>query len=59
METVTFDVMRNGKFIMQYHYRWFQTFPLNFDEVIKEIISKRPTLKGEHIELFVTKNLVR
>lgn len=48
MKTIIFDVMCGDKFIMQYSYRWCPAFPINFEEVLKEII-KRPTLKGYSI----------
>lgn len=59
MSTVVFDIMCNGRFVMQYKYRWCPAFPINLEEVVNEILSKRPTLKGKHIELFETENVLR
>lgn len=59
MRTITFDVMCNGRFVMQYQYRWCQAFPINLEEVVNEILLRRPTLKGKQIELFETKNVLR
>lgn len=59
MKTIVFDVMCGDKFIMQYSYRWCPAFPINFEEVLKEIFMKRPTLKGKRLELFETENIVK
>ena len=58
MRTIIFDVMCDGRFVMQHKHRW-PAFPINIDEAVKEVISKRPSLKGKHIELYETKNEVR
>lgn len=59
MKTIIFDVMCNGRFIMQYKYRWCPAFQIDFDEIRAGILEKRPTLKGKHIELFETTNKVK
>lgn len=59
MKTVIFDVMCNGKFIMQVKYKWCPAFPINLEEVMNETVTKRPTLKGKHIELYETKNILK
>lgn len=59
MKTVIFDVMCEGRFIMQYRHKWCPIFPINLEEVVNEILLKRPTLKGKHIELFETENIVK
>lgn len=51
--------MCNGRFVMQYRYKWCPAFPINLEEVVTEIVSKRPILKGKYIELFETKNVLR
>lgn len=58
MQTIVFDVMSEGRFIMQFKYRWCPAFKLNIDDVVKEILAKRPTLKGKSIELYQTNNIV-
>lgn len=59
MKTIVFDVMCNGRFVMQHRHKWCPAFPINLEEVVNEILLKRPTLKGEHIELFETENVLR
>lgn len=59
MKTIVFDVMCNGRFVMQHRHKWCPAFPINLEEVVNEILLKRPTLKGEHIELFETENILR
>lgn len=59
MKTITFDVMYDGKFIMQHTHKWCPAFPINLEEVVNEVLSKRPTLKGKYIELFETENVLR
>lgn len=59
MKTVVFDVMCNGRFVMQHTHRWCPAFPINLEEVLKEIFTKRPTLKGKRLELFETENIVK
>ena len=59
MRTVVFDVMCDGKFVMQYTYRWCPAFPIDLEEVVRGIVEMRPTLRGKHIELYETKNIVK
>lgn len=59
MKTIVFDVMCDGRFVMQHRHKWCPAFPINLEEVVNEILLKRPTLKGEHIELFETENVLR
>lgn len=59
MKTVVFDVMHNGKFIMQLRYKYCPAFPINMEEVLTEVVTKRPTLKGKNIELYLTNNILR
>ena len=59
MKTIVFDVMLNGRFITQVSYKWCPAFPIDFEEILRKIISKRPSLKGKHIELFETNCVVR
>lgn len=59
MKTIVFDVMCNGRFVMQHRHKWCPAFPINLEEVVNEILLKRPTLKGKHIELYETENVLR
>ena len=59
MKTIVFDVMLDGRFVMQFKYRWCPAFPINLEEVAKAIVAKRPTLKGKCIEIFETTNIVK
>ena len=59
MRVVIFDVMCDGRFIMQHRHKWCPAFPINLEEVLKEVLERRPTLKGKHIELYQTENIVR
>ena len=59
MRTIIFDVMCDGRFVMQHKYRWCPAFPLNLEAVVAEIVERRPALKGRHIELYETENVVR
>lgn len=52
MKTMLFDVMLNGRFVMQLRYEYFPAFPIDLDDVLGKVIQKRPTLKGKHIEIY-------
>lgn len=58
MITLLFDVMCNGKFIMQYSYKWCLAFRIDFSEVRQNIIERKPFLKNKKFELYVTTNRV-
>lgn len=59
MKTVTFDVMYEGKFIMQHTHRYCPAFPIDLNKVVEEIYVKRPSLKGKYLELYQTENLLK
>ena len=59
MKNIVFDVMCNGRFVMQFTYRWCPAFAINLDDVLREVLVKRPTLKGKRVELFETENIVK
>lgn len=59
METLIFDVMCNGRFVMQVKYKYCPAFRIDFDKIMNEVLEKRPTLKGKKIELYQTNNVVR
>lgn len=58
MKTIVFDVMCGGRFVMQHKHKWCLLFKLNIEDVVKEIVAKRPTLRNKHLELFQTENIL-
>lgn len=46
-EDTTFDVMLNGRFVCTLRYKYCPLFPIEIDELVKLVLSKRPTLKGK------------
>lgn len=46
MKIFTFDVMLNGRFICTLKYKHCALFPIDFEELNKFILSKKPSLKG-------------
>lgn len=59
MKTVVFDVMCKGAFVIQHRHKWDGIFPINIQVVLEEILERRPDLKGKHIELLETKNVLQ
>lgn len=47
METFVFDVMLNGRFVCTLKYKYRALFPIDFEELKKFILKKRPTLIGK------------
>lgn len=45
METFIFDVMLNGRFICTLKYKYCALFPIDFEDLEKFVLQKRPTLK--------------
>lgn len=45
MKTFVFDVMLNGRFICTLKYEYSPLFPIDFEELEKFVLKKRPTLK--------------
>ena len=58
METILFDVMKDGKFIMQFRYTWAAVFKLDLNDVLNKLFEKRPSLKGAKLEPFQTNQKV-
>ena len=60
METVIFDVMCRDIFIMQYKYKHCSLFAIDIEEVINEVVAKRPSLrsKRKYLKAFPTKEIV-
>lgn len=61
MRTIIFDVLLDGRFVMQHTHKdkIQHTFGVDMGAVLEEIYKKRPTLKGKKLELFETKNIVK
>ena len=59
MKTLVFDVMCDGRFLMQFSHKWCPAFVLDMDEVLEKLLEQRPSLRSKHIELFQTENIVR
>lgn len=47
MSTFTFDIMLNGRFVCTLRYKYRTLFPIDFEDLKKFILSKRPSLKGK------------
>ena len=47
MKKFIFDVMLNGRFICTLKYEYSPLFPIDFEELKKFILSKKPSLKGK------------
>ena len=47
METFIFNIMLSGRFICTLKYKDCALFPLDFEDLEKFIISKKPSLKGK------------
>lgn len=46
MKTFVFDVMLNGRFVCT-----LKLFPIDFEDLTKFILSKKPTLKGKDFRI--------
>ena len=51
MKTFTFDVMLDGRFIYTLKYKYCALFPIDFEDLKKFILKKRPTLKGKDFRI--------
>ena len=47
MRIFKFDIMLNGRFVCTLRYKYYVLFPIDFEDLKKFILSKRPTLKGK------------
>ena len=48
MKTFVFDVMLNGRFICN---KYCALFPIDFEDLEKFVLKKRPTLKGKDFRI--------
>ena len=53
MSTFKFDIMLNGKFVCTLRYKYCALFPIDFEDLKKFILSKRPSLKGKDYRIAV------
>ena len=51
MKTFAFDIMLNGRFICTLKYKYCSLFPIDFEDLIKFVLKKRPTLKGKDFKI--------
>ena len=58
MRTIVFDVMLNGRFVMQIRYKHCVAFKLDERDVLEAVFAKRPSLRGKDIKMFITENEV-
>lgn len=47
MKTLIFDVMLNGRFVCTLRYKYCPLFPIDSEELVKFVLTKRPTLKDK------------
>ena len=47
MKEFVFDVILNGRFVCKLKYKYCPLFPINFEDLEKFILKKRPSLKGK------------
>lgn len=47
MKTLVLDIMLNGRFVFTLKYKYCALFPIDFEELKKYILKKRPTLRGK------------
>nr|DAM05305.1 MAG TPA: hypothetical protein [Caudoviricetes sp.] len=53
MNTFKFDIMLNGRFVCTLRYKYCALFPINFEDLKKFILSKRPSLKGKDYRIAI------
>lgn len=51
MKEIVFDVMLNGRFICTLKYKYCALFPIDFEDLTKSVLKKRPTLKGNDFRI--------
>ena len=51
MKTLVFDVMLNGRFICTLKYKYCVLFPIDFEDLTKFVLKKRPTSKGKNFRI--------
>lgn len=56
MKTLFFDVMLNGRFVCTLRYKYCPLFPIDIKELVKLVLSKRPTLRGKPFYIGFSQN---
>lgn len=51
MKTFVFDVMLDGRFVCTLKYKYCALFQIDFEELEKFVLQKRPTLKGNDFRI--------
>ena len=51
MKIFVFDVMLDGRFICTLKYKYCALFPIDFEELEKFALLKRPTLRGKDFRI--------
>lgn len=51
MKTFVFDVMLNGRFVCTLKYKYCALFQIDFEDLTKFILKKRPTFKGKDFRI--------
>lgn len=46
MKIFVFDIMINGRFVCTLKYKYCALFPIDFEDLTKFVLKKRPSLKG-------------
>lgn len=47
MKTFVFNVMLHGRFVCTLKYKYCPLLPIDFEDLTKFVLKKRPTLKGK------------
>ena len=50
--TLFIDVLCKGRYVFTLRYKHSRTSYLDVNDVYNAVLKKRPTLKGEHLELY-------
>lgn len=51
MKHLFFDIMLDGRFICTLKYKYCALFPIDFEDLEKFILSKKPSLKGKDFRI--------
>ena len=51
MKTFVFDIMLNERFICTLKYKYCALFPIDFEDLEKFVLQKRPPLKGKDFRI--------
>lgn len=51
MKTFVFDIMLDGRFVCTLKYKYCALFPIDFEDLEKFVLLKRPTLRVRILEL--------